>query len=168
MRWLAMTSPSSRISGIRDEGNAMGKQTGATKTASGALLCVLMLTGCVQINNPAPPPQATTEPPADGAKYASVVELRDAMVKAGLDCPRWDEHNAMMNSASSADCSENIVLATYSSWEDREKQMEGYRIMGESMEVTVLVGTNWTINSPLAEKVKDKLGGYLFKSTGKG
>lgn len=130
------------------------------------MICMLVLTGCVQIN-PAPAPQETTEPPADGGKYASVVELRDAMVKAGLNCPHWDEHDGMMDSASSADCSENIVLATYSSWEDREKQMNRYRAMGESLDVTVLVGTNWTINSPLAEKVKDKLGGYVFKSTGK-
>lgn len=158
--------PRSRISGVRNEGVDMGKQAGVFKAAGGTVLCMLVLTGCVQINNAAPP-QGKAEPPADGGKYASVVELRDAMVKAGLDCPRWDEHDLMMDSASSADCSENIVLATYSSWADREKQMDRYRAIGKSMEITVLVGTNWTINSPLADKVKDKLGGYLFKTTGK-
>lgn len=144
----------------------MRKQVAVFKVTGSTMLCVLVLTGCVQINNTVPF-QRNIEPPADGGKYASVVELRDAMVKAGLDCARWDEHDSMMDSASSADCSENIVLATYSSWADKEKQMDRYRAIGKSMEITVLVGTNWTINSPLADKVKDKLGGYLFKTTGK-
>lgn len=158
---------SDRISGIRDEGDAMGNRAGATKALGGAWLCVLMLTGCVQINNPAPHPPTTTEPPVDGGTYASVVELRDAMVKAGLDCPQWKEHGRTMNTASSADCSDNTLIATYSSWSNQEKQMDMYRAMGESLDITVLVGANWTINSPFAEKLKDKLGGHVYKSPGK-
>lgn len=154
-----------RISGVRIEGNHIGKHAGVVKAAGGPVLCMLVLTGCIQINDAAP--QGKGEPPADGGKYASVVELRDAMVRAGLDCPRWHEHDLMMDSASSADRSENIVLATYSSWADRDKQMGTYHAIGESMEITVLLGTNWTINSPLADKVKGRLGGYLFKTTGK-
>jgi hypothetical protein len=151
----------------------MGKRMGAFKAAGGAMLCMLVLTGCVQINtapvpqDAAPLPKVTSKPPADGGKYASVVELRDAMVKAGLACPQWREHDVNIIFASSADCSENTLIATYSSWTDLNKQMNSYRAMGESMEMTVLVGVNWTIDSPLADKVQDKLGGYIYRSTGK-
>ncbi|GKV72960.1 hypothetical protein NCCP2145_23410 [Pseudarthrobacter sp. NCCP-2145] len=151
----------------------MGKLVRAFTAAGGPLLCMLVLSGCVQVNaaplprDAAPSPQTTATPRVDGGSYASVVELRDAMVNAGLDCPQWDRHDGMLDSMSAADCSENIVLATYSSKDDREKQMKRYRAMGESMEMTVLVGVNWTINSPLADRVQDKLGGYLYESTGK-
>lgn len=153
----------------------MGKQLGVFKAAGGALICMLVLTGCVQVNaaplslettEPPPPSQETTEPPADGGKYGSVVELRDAMVKAGLPCPRWDEHPRTRDWMA-GECSENTLIATYSSWEDLNKQMNRYRAIGESIEMRVLVGVNWTIDSPLADKVEDKLGGYLYESAGK-
>lgn len=154
----------------------MGDRVGAFKTAGAAFICTLVLTGCVQINaaptshettEPPPPSQQPTDPPADGGKYASVVELRDALVKAGLPCPKWHERGRTGGSMSSADCSENTLIATYSSWDDLNKQLNSYRAMGEYMHMTVLVGVNWTIDSPLADKFRDKLGGYIYESTGK-
>lgn len=152
----------------------MGKQAVRFKAAGAAMICMLVLTGCVQVNaapatqeTAAQAAQETAEPPVDGGTYATVVELRDAVVKAGLACPKLDEHDPMVKLMSRGDCSENTLIATYSSHADLQRQMDMYRVMGESMEITVLVGANWTINSPYAEKLKDNLGGYVYKSPGK-
>lgn len=151
----------------------MGNLVGVFRATGAAMVCMLVLSGCAQSaaappseETAAPLPQETTEPPVDGGKYASVVEVRDAMVKAGLPCPSWEEHPKTAD-WSAAECSENTLIATYPSWEKLNKQLNRYRAMGESLEMTVLVGVNWTIDSPLAYKVEDKLGGYLYKSTGK-
>lgn len=65
-------------------------------TGARAVVAVL-LAGCGRPPAPDTAPTAATltatAPAADGGTYGSAVELRDAVVEAGVDCPKWDEHN---------------------------------------------------------------------------
>lgn len=57
-----------------------------------------------------------TAPAADGGTYGSAVELRDAVVEAGVDCPKWDEHNRNMLAATYGHIRLGRARALESSW----------------------------------------------------
>lgn len=135
----------------------MGTSAGIFRAGGMTLLLGLALTGC-------------GGPPEDGGRYGSVVELRDAVVKAGMECPDWDEHNSVTTAASSGTCSDSLVMATYASTADKQEQIDRYKLLGEAIELTCLIGENWTINVTKdgdVETLHNKLGGTILKTPGK-
>lgn len=131
--------------------------TGAT-----AVLAV-MLAGCGSGSGAATAP-VSAAPPADGGTYGNVVDLRDAVVEAGLECPEWDEHNRNKLAATSATCSDSLVMATYASETSLENQMTLWKELG--VESDFLIGKNWMVNSSDPEALRQKLGGTVFKVSG--
>ena len=115
--------------------------------------CGLMLAGCATM-----PPSAPASP-SPKATYATVVELRDAYVAAGGECPDWTASNRVKLAAESGDCSSNTVLSTYLSTDIRDQVVTTLKSFGT--DVHLLVGENWVINTPDPESLVKKLGGTV-------
>lgn len=106
-------------------------------------------------------------PPSDGGRYGSVADLNEALVKAGVECPNWDEHNGQTLASSSGKCDTKTVLAIFASDAKKEQPLEQFKLMGEIVQINLLVGENWTVNTPGAEELQEKLGGTIFKTAAK-
>lgn len=131
-----------------------------------ALALSVSLSGCGGSENFAAPVQET-KPPADGGSYGTVEDLRDAAMKAGLDCPNWDKHNKAIYAASSASCSDSIGFATYTGEAQLNKQLSAWKTLGDLVELERLVGVNWTIDTHDPEALQKKMGGTVFRTPGK-
>lgn len=114
---------------------------------------ILLLAGCSSNASPKPTP---TKPKAS---YSSVVELRDAFVKAGGSCPNWVQADRVKLAAQSGDCSGNVVLSTYLSTDLRDEAVTTLKSFGSG--IHLLVGKNWVINTPNPESFTEKLGGTV-------
>ena len=115
------------------------------------------------------PPVADDSTLTPDSEYESVIELKDAAVVAGLPCPNWKQSNLVKLAAESGSCSGSSVLATFSTDRSLGQQVESYRSIAELFKDTgiekdpVLVGPNWTINSPEAKTLQPILGGTILK-----
>lgn len=121
-------------------------------------LAVLALAGCS--GEPAPAPTPTGPPVAQS--YASVVELKDAAVAAGYDCPNWVQSNRITLAASSGECSTRDTFAVYLTEQDVSTAVQKHKSFGT--EVSLLVGPNWIINSKPATglgALREGMGGVL-------
>lgn len=106
------------------------------------------------------------------AEYASASDLRDALVKAGHECPQWDDKDVNAKFDGGACLTDDRdQLRVYSSVSDREADLDSI-IAGAQLqmafgkgrtELAVLVGTNWSFAGPVenVHAVKDEMGGYL-------
>ena len=132
------------------------------KTYSLLALAVLALAGCS--GEPAPASTPTSPPVAQS--YASVVELKDAAVAAGYDCPNWVQSNRITLAASSGECSTRDTFAVYLTEQDVSTAVQKHKSFGKSFgtEVSLLVGPNWIINSKPATglgTLREGMGGML-------
>lgn len=119
---------------------------------------VLLLAGC---STTAPKAVESTPPPPakPQATYSTVVELRDAFVKAGGDCPDWVANNRVKLAAQSGDCDANTVLSTYLSADIRDQVVT--TLKGLSVDTHLLVGENWVINVADPDLFVKVLGGTV-------
>ena len=115
----------------------------------------LLLTGCVST----PTSVAESPTPAPKATYATVVELRDAYMKAGGACPDWQPNNVVKLAAQSGACDANTVLSTYLSSDIRDQVVTTLKGFGGG--VHLLVGENWVINTLDPESYVSELGGTV-------
>jgi hypothetical protein len=115
----------------------------------------------------ATPTPTKSAPPANGGSYGTITQLRDAAVKAGEPCPSWDEKNNVTLASSSAACSGKVVMAIYASATSKDKQLAVWKEFGSMVEMSVLVGENWTLNTDNAELLQSELGGTVFKTPAK-
>jgi ABC-type glycerol-3-phosphate transport system substrate-binding protein len=97
----------------------------------------------------APTETETTQAPTKNVEYSSVVELRDAFVEAGGECPSWNQSDIILAALESGECDDATVLSIYV---DRSEAMDAAaglaafdEMMGEPS--PVLVGPNWLVNS---------------------
>lgn len=116
------------------------------------LSVAVLLTGCSAQARPAAKPKPK-------ASYATVVELRDAFVKAGGACPNWVEGDQVTLAAQSGTCSDTAVLSVYLTRSAVLQMAETQKSGG--FPVTLLVGQNWAINTPHPERYAGKLGGTV-------
>ncbi|TDX03986.1 hypothetical protein [Kribbella sp. VKM Ac-2566] len=136
-----------------------------------ALLLALTITGCgadkPAAQAPAATPSATATTPPTAQRYQTVEALRDAAVAAGMLCPTWVQDNVVVAAAESGTCSEDSVLSTYATAADLQLALENLQGMNElakENKIPVdpqLIGANWIINAPGADKLAPKLGGTV-------
>lgn len=113
---------------------------------------------------PTPTP-APTGPPAHSGSYTSALQLKAAVEAAGLPCSGWAEQS-LEYALSAGNCSEGSdILAVYSP-AGLEEQLAAWTAFGTLVEMKVLVGQNWTVNSELAEQLQEELGGQIFTTSG--
>jgi len=113
------------------------------------------------------PTPTKSKPPASGGTYGTITELRDVAVEGGEACPAWDEHNKVTLASSSASCSSSLVMAIYASESSKDKQLAVWKEFGSLVEMTVLVGENWTVSTKNAATLQKVMGGTVFKTPGK-
>lgn len=88
-------------------------------------------------------------------------------MSAGLPCPAWEQDNVVKFAAESGNCSDDAVLSTYATDADLQEAVETMRGMNEMLtqngiEATpLLIGANWIINAPAADKLAPRLGGTV-------
>ncbi|MCC3299780.1 hypothetical protein [Arthrobacter caoxuetaonis] len=128
----------------------------------------LVLTGCggssADTTSGLAPEPSETAPPANGGTYATVVELKDAFVEAGGECPAFDQDNAVTLAAESADCSDSAVLSTFLSSSTIDQLIQDNKEVFADIDFEMnpwLVGENWVINAPGAAELREKLGGTV-------
>lgn len=116
----------------------------------------------VTSTEPSTPTETSPEP---DAMYGSVVELRDAAVAAGLECPNWRQSNKVTAAAESGTCSSSTVLSTYLSERDKREVVANHKQFNDMLDDDdpVLVGPNWIINSPQAAELQQLLGGTVVR-----
>lgn len=101
--------------------------------------------------------------PEKDASYGSVNEFRDALVAAGYDCPDWKQTDDVPSAAQSGRCSTKDKLMTFSTTDDRDHIVDTFKdfMGGLGMEVHLLVGPNWILNSADADQMQKKIGGSV-------
>jgi hypothetical protein len=124
------------------------------------LAVALILTGCASHS-------VASKPPADGGHFGTVDALKKAYVAAGGSCPDWKKTEQVKAAAESGSCSEDTLLAIYTSTSDRDQTVNNVKAIGALVGgASQLVGKNWTINGPDASKVEKKMGGTLVVTKG--
>ncbi|WP_454810579.1 hypothetical protein [Paenarthrobacter nitroguajacolicus] len=138
-----------------------------------AILLTGLLSSCAGSSNFAAATDTTTptptksKPPASGGTFGTITELRDAAVEGGEVCPTWDEHNRVTLASSSASCNDSLVMAIYASESSKDKQLAVWKEFGSMVEMSVLVGENWTVSTKNAASLQKVMGGTVFKTPGK-
>ena len=114
-------------------------------------ICSLLLAGC-----------STTSK----ATYSSVEELRAAFENAGGSCPNWTQDDAVTDARESGNCGANTVMMVFDSAEEANEKAGVLRQMLSAfdLEINLLVGENWVVNSPDAAVVEPSLGGKLIEN----
>ena len=139
------------------------------KVAGAITVAILTTTACgitSDSKSDSPPTAISTRPSA--TNYGSVIELRDAAVKAGYLCTDWLAKNDVLLAAESATCDDFSVLSTYASKADLQSQLDREKANNElstdvGLETTpILVGENWLFKAPEAAKLRGELGGVLI------
>jgi hypothetical protein len=136
---------------------------------------VLLLAGCGASNAdqagessaaPATPTATVTTPPT-AQRYPTVEALKDAAEAAGLPCSGWVQDNIVTDAAESGHCTDEDVFTTYITDADLQAAVENARGMNELLREKkidpgpTLIGPNWMINAPTADKLAEKLGGTV-------
>lgn len=117
---------------------------------------VLLLAGCAS-GGASPSPHPTT---ATAKAYGTVQGLADAFHDAGAKCT-FKQDNQVTVAAESGDCGTDTVLMTFTGESDRDTAVSNLKSLGEMMDVNLLVGPNWILNSPDSATYKDSLGGTV-------
>lgn len=119
-----------------------------TLLGAGALLLIVPLVSCV----------------AQGGlgKVSTIDEVVDAFTAAGGVC-NWKQDDVVDEAVASGNCSDAAVISIYANSDDRDQSIENNRaifeLLGAEVELNLLVGENWIINSPEAESMQSALGG---------
>ena len=119
----------------------------------------MLLTGCGATAAPTAAPTQDTYP----ATFKTVEDLRDAFVRAGGECPEWEQSNHIPLAAESGTCSDSNVLSIYTSQKDRDELVDGFKSIALEGS-TILVGENWIINDPSVRDLDPALGGVIFSN----
>ncbi len=109
-------------------------------------------------------PEAEQAPePGVPREYSTVVDLRDAMIEAGYDCPHWKQTNAVKFSAESGSCSGRDSLSVYATKRDLARQVDTWREFSAQWAISerILVGPNWIINAPKPAEWAEIMGGTV-------
>ena len=106
-------------------------------------------------------------------RFETVLEMRDAFIGAGGDCPNWQISTVKL-ALSSGTCSDTDVLSVYSSRAVAEEQNSVLKkVITETFPdslndtLTLLVGENWILNDSDLEtlfKFQDLYGGDYITS----
>lgn len=84
-----------------------------------------------------------------------------------MTCPAWTQDNVVIDAAESGHCSDDNVFTTYITDADLQAAVENARGLNELMKENKiepapnLIGPNWIINAPGADKLAVKLGGTV-------
>lgn len=139
------------------------------RTIALAVTVMFVLAACAskQPTKETAAPAADSTTPPSAQKYQTVVALKEAAVAAGLSCPAWNQDNVVQAAAESGNCSDDTVLSTYVTDADLQFAVRNMQDMGELLKEQnipdnpILVGPNWIINAPTADKLADVLGGIV-------
>ncbi len=134
----------------------------------GVLLVVVpLLAACGSSGEPAADRTASASPSptvTPDARYATVEELKDAAVAAGYECAQWTQTDAVQLASSSGSCSDDDLFSVYAGSGERDDQRESDAALLEGLEEfppPELVGENWIIRTPEADRLQAALGGEL-------
>lgn len=109
-------------------------------------------------------------PGAGGPKvFHTVGDLKRAYTDAGGECSGWEQDNKVKTAKQSGTCGSDVVLMVFSSKADADGTVSAQKAMFGALgnqSYELLVGQNWIVNSPDAEKVKKDLGGKIVKIGG--
>jgi hypothetical protein len=121
--------------------------------AATILFAALLLTACggdTSSSDNTPAAETSSTPvPSKNVEYSSVVELRDAYVEAGGQCPSWNQSDVILAALESGECDDATVLSIYVDRSEAMDAAEGLAAFDEMMgePAPVLVGPNWLVNS---------------------
>ena len=106
-----------------------------------------------------------TAPREIGGAYDTIDELRDAFVAAGGSCPSWEQTNEVVAALQSGNCSRTTVLSLYGSTDAASSAALALKnlLLGYELEINLLLGPNWIVNSPEVELIHSEMGGTLLK-----
>ncbi|WP_432888596.1 hypothetical protein ACQPYH_08035 [Kribbella sp. CA-245084] len=134
----------------------------------GAAVLALIVTGCgTKQAAVSEAPSATATSPPSAQRFQTVVALKDAAVAAGLPCSTWVQDNMVQSAAESGNCAEDTVLSTYATDDDLQTAIDTLRALDELMTEQKLkpdprlIGPNWIINGPMADRFAVQLGGTV-------
>ena len=96
--------------------------------------------------------------------YSTVSEFKDAYVGAGGYCPDWQQTDLVQAATESGNCSDSSVLSIYSSPDDAQQAASDFRnyFADSAIQQTILVGSNWILNSDDVSTVQGTLGGTIY------
>lgn len=129
------------------------------------LVLAVIMAGCGGGDDGAAPAPVVPTPTA--TSFANVDALQQAAVAAGFECPTWKRDNAVKIAASSGTCGDSAVLSVYATDEALKATVETVARTNLTIRENgtptrkFLVGPNWIINAPEAEKLVGALGGSL-------
>ena len=92
-------------------------------------------------------------------KYSTVVDLKNALVAAGLPCTDWKQTDQVTLAASSGECDPVTVLSVYTSDSSKEQVIQNLKKLTADYGGHLVSGENWLLNTPDAEEWAEKLGG---------
>lgn len=129
-----------------------------------AFATLLLLTGCGlrQGENDSRPSQPGEDPRPE--RYTTVVELKDALVDAGYNCPGWVQSDHVTKALQSGSCNDDDALSVYLDSAAVQHSIE--TLKGSGAAVSLVVGENWMVNSPRADEVLKMIGGTVVTSPG--
>lgn len=113
---------------------------------SAAAAAVIFLSGC-------------GGPPADGGKFETATELKNAFVKAGGKCDEWKPHNKTAIAATSGSC-EHYALSVFTDLENKDLMVEMFKTGG----VGAVAGKNWVVSGVDDAAAHKLLGGELVSA----
>ncbi|RXW32874.1 hypothetical protein C1706_03030 [Propioniciclava flava] len=95
--------------------------------------------------------------------FDSVVALKDAAVRTGFYCERWRQTDQVQLAVQSGTCSERDVFSIYLSSADVSAAVQALKRL--PVEVHLLVGPNWIINSRYVLSLKENMGGMIVTAS---
>lgn len=138
-----------------------------------SIVAALALAGCTTPNDDSTPTatvtnpavtasptetsDAATTPEPDSATYATVEDLKTALVAAGFACDDWD--------ASAGTCGDDYVLQVFPSAAERDVAVNAEQ--GKTKPTPQAIGANWIVTAAKKSDITDmgaivaKLGGFI-------
>ena len=121
----------------------------------------LVLAGCDGGTEPAEPTAASSPTPL--GDVGTVLELKDAAVAAGYECPSWTQDDRVAAAAQSGTCSDADVFTVWTNEEAKQAMIGLLKSLGDA---SLLVGPNWVINGEDAPALQEELGGTVVTGSG--
>lgn len=130
------------------------------------LIGSIALTGCSsgesqpgsESESPSAEVSSEAPTPLGEMSFATVTELKDALVAEGFPCPEWIETNQVKLAATSGTCDDSSVLSVYTSNSAKEDVIQNLKSFTGDFGGHLVVGENWILNTADNEVWAEKLG----------
>lgn len=115
------------------------------------VVVVLSLAGCAS---------APTSSLTGTGTFATADDLRAAFVAAGGTCGEWEQKDTVALALTSGYCNGDTTIQVFDSVAKRDRFITDQETILDAT-IPLLVGPNWVVNTPSAEKYAGALGGTI-------